>query len=236
MPGGRDPRARAREELDVKPVRLWIGLVLLALGIFGILDATRVFDAGPVVGRWWPVAIIGLGLIAILTQGRVSFGPFFVSAVGLVWLADLQGWTEGGILWPTLLVIAGFAVLAGLRRHRTSDHLGSRSPVVVFGGTKVKDRSEHLTHADVSAIFGGATLDLREAHVDTEATVDAFALFGGVEVLVPKGWRVSVGGLPIMGGYEDKTTGNGSLPDDAPVLTVNATAIFGGVDVANEPQ
>jgi hypothetical protein len=39
-----------------------------------------------------------------------------------------------------------------------------------------------------------------------------------------------------MGGYEDKTTGDGSLPPDAPTLNVNATAIFGGVTVANEPS
>ena len=53
---------------------------------------------------------------------------------------------------------------------------------------------------------------------------------------MPKDWRVSVGGLPIFGGYEDKTIGNGSLPVDAPLLKVNATAIFGGVEVANEPK
>jgi len=106
----------------------------------------------------------------------------------------------------------------------------------VFSGAKMIDRSEHLNHTDVTAIFGGATLDLRDAHIDEVASVDAFAMFGGVQVLVPKDWRVSVGGLPIFGGYEDKTTGNGSLPADAPLLKVNATAIFGGVEVANEPK
>ena len=54
-------------------------------------------------------------------------------------------------------------------------------------------------------------------------------------MLVPKGWRVSVSGLPIFGGYDDKTT-QGDLPADAPLLRVNATAVFGGVGVANEPH
>jgi hypothetical protein len=83
----------------------------------------------------------------------------------------------------------------------------------------------------VSAIFGGATLDLREAHIDREASVDALALFGGVDVLVPRGWRVQVAGTPILGGLEDKTEGDGERQADAPLLKVNGTAIFGGVDV-----
>lgn len=98
------------------------------------------------------------------------------------------------------------------------------------------DRSEHLNHVDVTAILGGAALDLRDAHIDEVAAVDAFAMFGGVQLLVPKDWRVSVGGLPIFGGYQDRTLGNGSLPPDAPLLKVNATAIFGGAEVANEPK
>jgi len=42
--------------------------------------------------------------------------------------------------------------------------------------------------------------------------------------------------LPIFGGYEDKTGGNGSLPENAPRLNVRATAIFGGIDVAHESK
>ncbi|GGU50046.1 LiaF transmembrane domain-containing protein [Lentzea flava] len=216
----------------MKPVRLWVGLVLLALGLFGILDATGVLDAGPVIADWWPAAVVVLGLIAMAAQRRISLGPAVIVVLGLVLLAGTLDWTSGDLLLPTVLAGVGIAVLVGLRRHHNS-----RTPVAVFGGATTRERSQHLRHADVSAIFGGATLDLREAHIDTDADIDAFALFGGVDVLVPEGWRVSVGGLPFMGGIEDKT-GNGGheLPDDAPVLTVNGTALFGAVVVANQPH
>lgn len=55
-------------------------------------------------------------------------------------------------------------------------------------------------------------------------------------MLVPEGWRVSIGGLPFMGGIEDKTDNDRQLADDAPVLTVNGTALFGAVVVANQPH
>ncbi len=213
----------------MRPVRVWVGLVLLALGVFGILDATNVLDSGAAVGRWWPVALVGLGLVVMAAERRVSLGPVVITLAGLVLPAGSLGWATGDVLWPTVLVCAGIAVLVGLRRHH-----GTRTPVAVFGGT-TSERTQHLRHADVPAIFGGATLDLRQAHVDSEASVDAFALFGGVEVLVPEGWRVSVGGLPFMGGIVDKTENDGLL-DDAPVLTVNGIALFGTVEVANQPK
>ncbi|PPK65170.1 LiaF-related protein [Actinokineospora auranticolor] len=218
----------------MKPVRLWIGLVLLILGVLGLADAFDLFDAGNVLDHWWPVAVIGLGVTVMLVQRRVSAGPVVVAAFGCVLLANQLGWRESGVFWPTVFVVMGAAVLIGLRRHRVVDHSEFTAPVAVFGGTRTVDRSAHLTHADVSAIFGGATLDLREAHVEREATVDALALFGGVDVLVPRGWRVRITGMPVMGGCEDKTAGE-QLPPEAPVLVVRATAVFGGIRVGNEP-
>lgn len=218
----------------MKPLRAWVGLVLLTIGVLLLLDASGVVNASDAIERWWPLGIVGLGIIAMLSQGTVSLGPVVITAFGVVLLVNQQDWVEGDIAGPTILVLIGAAILVGIRRHAVAVQ---PSPVAVFGGTSVQDRSEHLTHQDVSAIFGGATLDLRSAHIEDMATVDAFALFGGVEVLVPRDWRIRIGGLPLFGGYEDKTaTGNGELPPDAPTLKVNATAIFGGVKVANEPS
>jgi hypothetical protein len=169
----------------------------------------------------------------MFVERRISLGPTIVVVIGFLLLADQQGWTDEDLFGPVLLVAFGLLVLSGMWRHRAVEGEHRDNSIVMFGGTKIKDRSEHFTHADVSAIFGGATLDLREAHIDREASVDALALFGGVDVLVPKGWRVALGATPILGGCEDKTE-DGELLPEAPVLTVNATAILGGIDVKNK--
>jgi cell wall-active antibiotic response 4TMS protein YvqF len=216
----------------MKPIRLWIGLVLLTLGVFGILDAANALDASGTIDRWWPVAIIGLGLIGMAVERRIGLGPSIVTVIGVLLLADQQEWTDQDLAGPILLIVIGLVVLSGLWRRRVEGENRENS-VVMFGATKIKDRSEHFRHADVSAIFGGATLDLREAHVDGEASVEALAMFGGVDVVVPPGWRVALDGTPIFGGCEDKTEGDGHLGDEAPILHVHATAIMGGVDVKN---
>ncbi|SDN95248.1 hypothetical protein SAMN05192558_101413 [Actinokineospora alba] len=197
----------------MKPVRLWIGLVLLVLGTFLALDALDVLDAldaGTTIDWWWPAALSGLGVVAMITRGG-SRSARRGHRVG----PDPAGRHQRlGRRGPDR------ARAAHHDRHRCAGQCRAQphprpplpAPVALFGEAKTTDHGEHFEHSTVSAVFGGATLDLRDAHIDRSATVDAFALFSGVDVLVPRGWRVSVGGLPIFGGYEDKTRGNGSLP------------------------
>lgn len=200
-------------------------------GAIGILEATGTGLGG--IAAWWPIAVIGLGVMAMIGRRRVSLGPLVITGFGFVLLADQQSWTDDDLFGPVLLVVFGLTVLFGLGRSAGLGR-GSDSSFAMFAGTKVRNTSEHLTRADATAIFGGVTLDLRQAHFDTEASVDAIALFGGVDILVPPGWRVAIAGTPILGGIDDKTRPGALLPTDAPVLKINATAIFGGVTVANE--
>jgi hypothetical protein len=217
----------------MKPIRIWIGLVFLTLGVLGILDATGALESTQLIDDWWPLAVIGLGAIGMIAERRISLGPSIVVGIGVLLLAGQQGWSDEDLFGPAILVVIGLVVLSGLWRRGRERTTGGEDSLAMFGATKIKDRSEHFEHADVSAVFGGATLDLRQAHVDHDASVDALALFGGVDVVVPHGWRVAIDGTPIFGGFEDKTENDDEIPDDAPVLNVHATAIFGGVDVKN---
>ena len=82
------------------------------------------------------------------------------------------------------------------------------------------------------AFFGGFKIDLSRAEIEGERTVlDATAIFGGGEIIIPEWWKVSVEGLGIFGGYVDKTR---HVPrPDRPVKTVvvRGAAIFGGIEV-----
>lgn len=56
-------------------------------------------------------------------------------------------------------------------------------------------------------------------------------IFGGISVTVPQNVRVEVTGIPIFGGWENKT--RQSIDDTLPVLKVNCLAAFGGVEIKN---
>jgi hypothetical protein len=217
-------------------VRMWLGGLLVVFGGLWLLDALEVLDAGAVIDRWWPLAVIALGAAGAVTQRRLSLGPVVVMGIGTVLLVDqLVEVDMDAYLWPLLAVAVGgwLLVTLGRRGAPAPSSVDRESTFALFGGSETRNRSPHFQHANVAAVMGGATLDLREAHVDPGARVDALALFGGVDVIVPQGTRVALHGLPVFGGYGDKTVTDGVLPDDAPVLDVNATAIFGGVEVKN---
>jgi len=101
--------------------------------------------------------------------------------------------------------------------------------VAVFSGRRVVNTAPRFLGGSATAVFGGVEVDLTGATIEGEAVLDAVALFGGVDVEVPTGWRVVLDGPAIFGGNESHVPP--PREDDAPTLHVRGTAIFGGVDV-----
>jgi hypothetical protein len=80
------------------------------------------------------------------------------------------------------------------------------------------------------AFCGGGQLDLREARfAAAKVTINAWAIMGGIEILVPEDVDVHVNGIGIMGGFDQRATGAGSA--GAPQIVVNGLAFWGGVSV-----
>lgn len=102
----------------------------------------------------------------------------------------------------------------------------------IFGGGT---RRGSWTPARVNTaigVLGGCELDFREARLSPGVTeVRVFALWGGVEVVVPPDVRVECSGIGIMGGFEHAESVPTSDDPDAPVIRVTGVAIMGGAEV-----
>jgi predicted membrane protein len=224
---------RDRSRLD--PGSLTVGIVLVALGVLFLLDQTGSIDAGNLIGDWWPIVIVIIGLVQLAERPRSPVGPLIVMGVGGVLLLmqlDLISREIWNYLWPILLVVVGVVIL--LRLPGRTMPSGAADDVVrasaLFGSNEVVVTSQRLQGGSATAIFGGVTLDLRQATLDPGgATVEATAIFGEVEVLVPRGWRVDVSGTPIFAGLSNKA--EAAATDEAPMLEVAATSIFAGVEI-----
>ena len=81
------------------------------------------------------------------------------------------------------------------------------------------------------AIMGGVELDFREAVLGPGVTeVQVFAMWGGVEIIVPPGLHVESQGIGIMGGFDHYTDVDaGDM--DAPTLRITGAAVMGGVEI-----
>ena len=135
-----------------------------------------------------------------------------------------------------LLEIGGWAGMAGAaafvkravpsRGDEDSDEVGL---VAVFDGVELKNRSKAFRGGSMLAWFGGVAVDLREAELAADARLSAHALFGGIAVRVPEGWRVESDVKAILGGIDVRTPAQDD--PDAPTLTVDGLALFGGIAI-----
>lgn len=110
-------------------------------------------------------------------------------------------------------------------------HIRKHSTVLtVLGGVDKKGLWKPPKNLNVVTMLGGTDIDFTRAALNPGTTkVRITCIMGGVDIIVPRGVNVEVGGLPIMGGLENKT--DDSLDPNAPTLKIKALVIMGGVDI-----
>jgi hypothetical protein len=102
--------------------------------------------------------------------------------------------------------------------------------VAIMGGASRRGQWTPARKNFALAIMGGAELDFREAVLGPGVTeVQVFAMWGGIEIIVPPGVNVESHGIGIMGGF-DHFTELASDPD-APTLRIAGFACMGGVEI-----
>jgi len=222
--------------------RLIFGAVLLSVGVLWTLDNLGLVDSGRILD-WWPAAIVLFGLSKMFGVGSPrSFmtGAFF-TLFGLVVLGaqldyyDVNIWK---LWWPTLLMfIGGSIVLRAVRGTGPSfgESKGTTGDSYVrtfamMGGTTLRLSSAQFRGGEPSAVMAGIEYDMRGATPASDTVViDAFAMWGGIDLTVPPDWRVVNEVTAIMGGVED----NSVPPTGTPRTTmiVRGTVVMGGLEI-----
>lgn len=225
--------------------RVVAGLIVVLVGIGLLLDARNVLEFDDVVGTYWPLILIVVGIGMVVSRPRHLTGALIVMGIGAVFLARNVGWLSGNwfrYAWPIAIIAIGILILMP-RMPRRSVQTGMPVPgpgahsvrvSAYFAGAEEVVRSGEFKGGKVDVAFGGAKIDLRGAELAMSgARLDASAIFGGIEILVPTSWRVVVNARPILGGIENTTVPMPPNQGATPVLEVNATAAFGGVTIKN---
>jgi len=221
--------------------RIFWGLVLVIVGALFLADRMGGFDFGTMIGDYWPVIFIVLGLSILIGSGfrRPGLGLFFIvfGTLFLLFHLDVLDYDIWEYVWPAAIIVFGlWLLLRPVLRHRTAEKFPDIKEndfdlTCVFSGMKRRIESQNFKGGQATAVMGGLELDFTAAGLEGgKATVDATAIMGGVDIRVPANWRVVVDGTPILGGIDDK---HRNVPDAEAKATlfVKATAILGGVTI-----
>ena len=139
----------------MKAGSVWFGVVLVAVGLCGFLDAAGVVDSAQTIGQWWPLAIVGWPLVEMAAAKRVTLGGAICAAVGVTLLADVQAWAGDVVVWSSLAAFVG-----------ADDPGGRRRPEARVAERRVggRQRSHVQRHArQRSAVMSGGGRDERRA-------------------------------------------------------------------------
>jgi hypothetical protein len=103
--------------------------------------------------------------------------------------------------------------------------------VGVLSGAKQKGHWRPAAVTDAVAVVGSCRLDLCDAILDDpEIHIRATAVLGSVEVLVPEGVHVDLGGFAVLGSKTYRVRSSTPTPG-APSIHVDARAFAGSVTV-----
>ncbi|HEY7390602.1 MAG TPA: DUF5668 domain-containing protein [Bryobacteraceae bacterium] len=199
-----------------------IGGVLLAAGL--LLQASNLGFLRIRGEVFWPLVLIGAGVIllgrAIEERNRPPAPPKLEPPPGRPDFSD-RFWSGAE------------KFRAGAERFAHNLQPTNGEHAAVFSHVERRVTDQNLESLKIVAVFGGCEIDLRDAGIrGDQAFIQADAVFGGVEIVVPEDWQVIPRGAGVFGGFTDETQ---PPANPAKKLVVSGAGVFGGVVITNAP-
>lgn len=210
------------------------GVLILAVGVLALLDALNIVSFWSQASTWWPLSLIMASLLVIVSDSRNYITAILLFVVGMIWQLNALGITDINLwqlIWPVIIIAVGLSVLMNRSKGAKVRTQDTESISAFLAGSETVNKSEDYQGGKVNAVFGGVVIDLRDAKIKKEATIEVFTLCGGVELKVPRDWQVRQQVFPVLGGVETKS--HTSEKTNGPVLNIHGTVVLGGVEVHN---
>ncbi len=212
-------------------LRTLAGVGVIIVGVWALLDSFGLVNFNEIFTSFWPVALIIAGIMMLISNPRNYLWA------GIVLLAGIGFWLEAlrliefnvfSLFWPLIIITFGLSILRASSGKKAG---GSQSDNMsaLLSGISGRNTSKDYTGGRVSAVLGGVELDLRDATIEKQATLEVFCLLGGIEVRVPRDWVVKSQVNAMLGSAEIKA--NTETSKKAPILVITGEVTLGGVEV-----
>ena len=233
--------------------KIILGVCLVIAGVLYGLDKLNVIKFDIFFKGWWTLFIIVPCFIGFI-RGKERIGNVIGMIVGVFILLGTNGISAWKLFVPVLLIGIGITFIFPKKADKEVDEeiermksssKNSHRCLAVFSGQEFSAENG-FEGCELTAVFGGIKCDL-SSHVFThDVLIDTVAIFGGVDITVPKGVTVKTRSFCLFGGIDDerKTISStaqtqeffedGSAQTHTPVVYVNAFCLFGGANINDE--
>lgn len=124
---------------------------------------------------------------------------------------------------------------APLTASRLAHRKATRWTVACLSSETRKGRWHLDEQTSACAFLGSCVLDLRQVALNSpEVTITAFSVMGSIDIIVPEGVDVDLGGFAFMGS-KDCRVNDAFVHPGAPIVRVQAFALMGSVTVKSKP-
>ncbi len=122
---------------------LWIGVVLVAAGLCGMLDVAGIASWSQTMGEWWPLILVAWPVSEMIAARAVTLSALVWSGLGIALLSDGRQWTSGALTWSAFVAFVGIAVLTDVLATGTSRQgsasVGAGGPVNPGPGAPIRE-------------------------------------------------------------------------------------------------
>ena len=227
---------------NMKKIRniIW-GLVLIIVGLVIGGNALGITNIDLFFEGWWTLFIIIPCFIGLFKETEKT-GNVIGLLIGISLLLACQNIIDfdliGKLWFPVILVCIGISMIfkdtIGGKVNKeikklNENKINQNEYCATFSGQDLKFDGENFTGVDLTAVFGGIKCDLRKAIIEKDTVINTSSIFGGIDILVPEDVKVKVKSSSIFGGVSDEKRHSENA--EANTLYINATCLFGGVEI-----
>lgn len=219
---------------------LW-GIILIVLGIIIALNATGVTNINIFFRGWWTLIIIIPSFIGLI-KNESKMWSFIWLIIGIVLLLCAQNILSfsliSKLIFPFILIVIGLAIIfkdvtnrkiKGKVKKLNNENIENEAYCATFGSQNANYAGQEFKGANLDAIFGSVELDLYKATITKDQIINASAIFGGIDIIVPKDVNIKVKSTPIFGGVSNKIKND--YDEKLPTIYINSFCMFGGVEI-----
>lgn len=191
---------------------------------------------------WWTLFIIIPCIISIIESG-IRVPNLFGTILGILLFLSCQdgigyifSWK---LIWPLMLIAVGICIIispfTGKHRYnKTYDNTTNKTTYsfqkkmnVCFGERRFSSAAD-FDGCELSCSFGSMTVDLINAKITQDCTIECHNSFGQTVILVPSDVNVQIYIEPVLGSVDNRVRNNINTPE-LPTLLIQGDCSFGQI-------